>query len=101
MHYKNGREAKNGDKVMVFPSYGTPYIGVMYDSVPGNDFCNGKVVPISPTDPMVNLQEALHLDDVRAFLPRKKSLQGNDAGQDLEQVPSVANESGLGWEWKR
>ena len=100
MHYKNGREAKNGDKVMVFPSYGAPYVGVMYDSVAGNDYCNGKVVPISPTDPMVNLREALHLDDVRAFLPRAKAMQGNDIGQNLEAVPDVSEESGLGWEWK-
>jgi hypothetical protein len=24
MHYKNGREAKNGDKVVLIPSYGAP-----------------------------------------------------------------------------
>ena len=97
MHYKNGREAKNGDKVMVFPIYGNPYIGVMYDSVAGNDYCNGKVVPISPANPMVNLQEALHLEDVQAFLPRKKAMQGNDLGQDLEAVPDVSGKSGQGW----
>lgn len=64
MHYKNGRAARNGDKVMVFPSYGAPFVGVMYDSVPGNDYCNGKVAVISAADPMINLQEALHLEDV-------------------------------------
>lgn len=69
MHYKNGREAKNGDKVMVFPGYGAPYVGVMYDSMPGNDYCNGKVAVISPSDPMVNLQEALHIDDVKGLVP--------------------------------
>lgn len=66
MHYKNGREAKNGDKVMVFPGYGPAYVGIMYDSVAGNDHCNGKVAVCSPSDPMVNLQEALHIDDVKA-----------------------------------
>jgi hypothetical protein len=63
MHYKNGREAKNGDKVMLIPSYSSPIIGILYDAVAGNDFCNGKIAPISPLDPCPNLKECLHLDD--------------------------------------
>ena len=81
MHYKNGREAKNGDKVMVFPSYGAAFVGVMYDSVAGNDFCNGKVAVISQADPMINLQEALHIDDVKALIPTAA------AGSNLAAVP--------------
>lgn len=69
MHYKNGRMAKNGDKVVVIPSYGAPYIGILYDATAGNDFCNGKVAPICSTDPCPNLQECLHLDDVKALMP--------------------------------
>jgi len=69
MHYKNGREAKNGDKVVVFPSYGPPMIGILYDAVAGNDFCNGRVAVIAATDPGVNLKEALHFDDVLKALP--------------------------------
>lgn len=69
MHYANGREAKNGDKVVVFPSWGgAPLIGILYDAVPGNDSCNGKIAPISPSDHCPNLQEVLHLDDVRSKL---------------------------------
>lgn len=90
MHYKNGREAKNGDKVMVFPSYGAPFVGVMYDSTAGNDYCNGKVAVISPSDPMVNLQEALHIDDVKALIPVATSLQGNVTGLKLEAVPDTS-----------
>lgn len=66
MHYRNGREAKIGDKVILFPSYGSPTIGILYDAVAGNDFCNGKLAPISSSDPMPNLAECLHLDDVKA-----------------------------------
>ena len=66
MHYQNGREAKNGDKVVVFPSYGAPVIGILYDAVAGNDFCNGRIAPTSPSDPMPNLKECLHFDDVHA-----------------------------------
>lgn len=69
MHYKNGREAKNGDKVVVFPSYGAPYIGILYDAQAGNDYCNGKVALICSIDPCPNLQEVLHLDDVKALAP--------------------------------
>ena len=68
MHYKNGRIARNGDRVVVVPSYGPPYIGILYDAVAGNDYCNGRVAVVSPSDPSVNLQEALHFDDARTAL---------------------------------
>jgi len=69
MHYKNGREAKNGDKVMLIPSWGPPVIGILYDAVAGNDARNGKIAPILPNDPCPNLAECLHLDDVLKALP--------------------------------
>ncbi len=64
MHYKNGREAKNGDKVVYIPSWGTPTIGILYDATAGNDTCNGKLAVTSPQDPYPNLAECLHIDDV-------------------------------------
>ena len=64
MHYRNGREAKNGDKVVLIPSYGTPMLGVLYDAVAGNDACNGRLAAVSQNDPMPNLADCLHLDDV-------------------------------------
>ena len=69
MHYKNGREAKNGDKVMLMPDYGNPMIGILYDAQAGNDYCNGHIAPIAPSDPCPNLKECLHLDDVLGILP--------------------------------
>jgi hypothetical protein len=66
MHYKNGREAKNGDKVIVIPAYGAPYAGILYDAKPGNDFCNGKIAVTGGSDPCPNLKECLHADDVAA-----------------------------------
>ena len=70
MHYKNGREAKNGDKVVLISPYpsGATVIGVLYDAVVGNDSCNGHIAVIRPSDPCPNLQECLHLDDVKAAL---------------------------------
>lgn len=69
MHYKNGREAKNGDKVVLISSYGPPRIGLLYDAIAGNDHCNGKLAMMAAGDPMPNLAECLHLDDVLAALP--------------------------------
>lgn len=77
MHYKNGREAHNGDKVVLIPEYpkdgngkflGVLTIGILYDATAGNDFCNGKIAPVSANDPMPNLKECLHLDDVLAAI---------------------------------
>ena len=69
MHYKNGREAKNGDKVVLIPSYGAPIIGILYDAVAGNDTCNGRIAPTTLNDPMPNLKECLHLEDLLKALP--------------------------------
>lgn len=70
MHYRNGREAKNGDKIVVLPVNGGPVqVGILYGAVAGNDWCNGKVAPISASDPCPNLKDCLHLDDVLAALP--------------------------------
>jgi hypothetical protein len=35
MHYKNGREAKNGDMIMVLASYSAPVIGILYNAKAG------------------------------------------------------------------
>jgi hypothetical protein len=75
MHYKNGREARNGDKVVLINDWGQAVIGILYDATAGNDFCNGKLAPISPNDLCPSLKECLHLDDVRAALSEKFSEQ--------------------------
>lgn len=77
MHYANGRPANNGDKVIVFSTYGAPYIGILYDAQQGNDTCNGKVAVTSTTDPMPNLKECLHIDDVKGVIT------------DLSKVPQT------------
>lgn len=87
MHYKNGREAKNGDKVLLVPSYGSPRIGVLYEATAGNDRCNGKLAVISPSDPCPDLKECLHIDDVLSALDKDlRDLQGGK----LHQVPDTS-----------
>lgn len=70
MHYKNGREAKNGDKVVVIDEYNKTFrVGILYDAVAGNDHCNGKVAPVGSSDYCPNLKEAMHYDDFVAAIP--------------------------------
>lgn len=66
MHYKNGREAKNGDRVVLITSSGVAKGGILYDAAPGNDFCNGRLAQTRDNDPYPNLKECLHADDVVA-----------------------------------
>ncbi len=71
MHYKNGREAKNGDKIVIVPDPkygGAPVTGVLYDAVAGNDYCNGRIAVITPGDPLPCLNQCLRLDDFLAAL---------------------------------
>lgn len=66
MHYKNGREAVNGDKILSMPQIGSPAVGILYEAAPGNDYCNGKIAAMLPNDRIANLSECLHYDDVVA-----------------------------------
>lgn len=76
MHYVNGREAKNGDKVMLVTGYNAPMVGILYDATAGNDFCNGKLAVIQVNDPCPNLKECLHVDDVASVLAGAAKLDG-------------------------
>ena len=64
MYYKNGRAAKNGDRIIIVDGYQAGAAGILYNSVPGNGYCNGKIAPISAGDPTPNLSQCLRLDDV-------------------------------------
>jgi hypothetical protein len=68
MHYKNGREAKNGDKVVMVPASGLVAAGILHSAVAGNDMCNGRLAIMSSNDPYVNLSECLHADDVASAI---------------------------------
>jgi len=43
MHYRNGREAKNGDKIVKLDGGKVVSFGVLHSAVPGNDHCNGNI----------------------------------------------------------
>jgi hypothetical protein len=65
MHYRNGREAHNGDTVVSIPKGGTPAVGILYNAQPGNDFCNGRLAQMRGDDPYSNLGECLHIEDAK------------------------------------
>lgn len=80
MHYRDGREAKNGDKVVSIGHDGSIItIGVLYDAKPGNDFCNGGLAPL-PHSSLACLCDCLHIDDV-AVLLKEKGLDRRPAGK--------------------
>lgn len=77
MHYRNGREAHNGDKIISLAGYGSgPVningIGILFDAKPGNDHCNGSIAPLLG-GPVVAacLCDCLHLDDLAEILIEK------------------------------
>lgn len=75
MHYRNGREAKNGDKVVSLAGYGSNIIngiGILFDAVSGNDYCNGNIASMIG-GPVIGacLCDCLHLDDLAAILAEK------------------------------
>ncbi len=73
MHYRNGREAKNGDTIISLAGSGDNPInalGILYDARPGNDYCNGGIaIKTFPTGAC--LCDCLHVDDVMAVLKEK------------------------------
>ena len=69
MHYRNGREAKNGDIIVQLNGGTIQSLGVLYGAVPGNDYCNGQIAPINVTGAC--LCDCLHVDDVAAILAEK------------------------------
>jgi len=82
MHYRNGREAKNGDEVVQLNDKGhVMNAGVLIRAVPGNDYCNGIIVN-DQAKPFVGacLCDCLHVDDVVEIL-KEKNLDRRPAGK--------------------
>ena len=72
MHYRNGREAKNGDKVVKLSMDGATVVafGVLHSAIAGNDWCNGGIAPII-NDTGACICDCLHVDDLAAMLAER------------------------------
>ena len=72
MHYRNGREAKNGDKIVQLGVYeqGAKVLqfGVLYDATPGNDYCNGSIAPAQQIVTGACMCDCLHVDDLAELI---------------------------------
>lgn len=83
MHYRNGREAHNGDKIIQLSSSGPAKIvsfGVLYDATPGNDYCNGNIAVTQSAQAVACMCDCLHVDDLAAILA-EKGLDKRPAGK--------------------
>ena len=81
MHYRNGREAKNGDTIVQLSVEGGKItnIGVLHNATPGNDYCNGNIAPVhGPTGAC--MCDCLHVDDLAALL-KERGLDKRPAGK--------------------
>lgn len=71
MHYRNGREAHNGDKLVKLEGGKIVSFGVLHSAVPGNDYCNGNIAPVQPTVDYACICDCLHIEDMAAILAEK------------------------------
>jgi hypothetical protein len=76
VHYRNGREAKNGDEVISLAGYGSGpvsinAVGILFDAKPGNDYCNGGIAS-TIGGPVVGacLCDCIHADDLAELLTK-------------------------------
>lgn len=80
MHYRNGREAKNGDKIIQIDQEGKVVsFGLLFDAVAGNDYCNGSIAHIQQGTGAC-MVDCLHLEDIAAML-KEKGLDKRPAGK--------------------
>ncbi len=80
MHYRNGREAKNGDKIISVGFDGKiNAFGILHSAVPGNDYCNGGIAPVGIGQGAC-MCDCLHVEDVEAMLV-EKGLDKRPAGK--------------------
>lgn len=78
MHFRNGRPAANGDKIvrLAAKSDGTGVVidavGVLIDAKPGNSHCNGSIVPLlGGAVTYACLCDCIHFDDLSDALTEK------------------------------
>ncbi len=80
MHYRNGREAKNGDKIVKLQQGTVVSFGVLHSATPGNDYCNGNIAVVQVANDYACMRDCLHVDDV-ADLLAEKGLDKRPAGK--------------------
>jgi hypothetical protein len=80
MHYRNGREAKNGDKIVRLNGGKIEAFGVLHGAVPGNDYCNGNIAVVQSANDYACMCDCIHIDDLAEIL-KEKGLDKRPAGK--------------------
>ncbi len=80
MHYRNGREAHNGDRIVKLQDGKIVSFGVLHSAIHGHDYCNGYIAPIQPPNDYACMVDCLHVDDVAEILA-EKGLDKRPAGK--------------------
>ncbi len=81
MHYRNGREAHNGDKIVQIGHDGKiNAFGVLHSATPGNDYCNGNIASIQQQNVCACMCDCLHVDDIEEML-KEKGLDKRPSGK--------------------
>lgn len=68
MHYRNGREAQNGDKIVKLDGGKVVSFGVLHSATPGSSYCNGNIAVIQAANDYACLCDCLHVDDLAELL---------------------------------
>jgi cephalosporin hydroxylase len=77
MHYKNGRPANPGDKIVHLP---TGQSGILHSPNAQSNTCNARLAEIKQTDPWITVGECLHIDDIAAAsIPDASAVQTVDS----------------------
>jgi hypothetical protein len=71
MHYRNGKEAKNGDQIVKLNGGKIEAVGVLYGATPGNDYCNGYIAPTQQPKEIACMVDCITVEDLAAILAEK------------------------------
>ena len=87
MHYRNGREAKNGDKIVKLEGGKVVAYGVLHSAVPGNDYCNGNIAVVQPANDYACMADCIHVD----FIDGALELSGQHTVGPTHRRPNAAS----------
>lgn len=71
MHYRNGKEAKNGDKIVKLEGGKIVSFGVLHSATPGNDYCNGNIAVVQVANDYACMCDCLTVEDIAEILKEK------------------------------
>lgn len=71
MHYRNGREAHNGDKIVRLNGGKVEAFGVLHSATPDNDYCNGNIAVVQSATEYACMCDCLHIDDIETILAER------------------------------